>query len=104
VRIEALGFQELDAAGRPLYRQPSSYSAGSYAVQVGAFGVRDNAERLAAQLQGRHGAASVQEGWVDGRLFYRVRAGRYSSLEAAEAAKSGFETGGYPNSFVVAME
>lgn len=104
VRIEALGFQEMDAAGRPVYRQPRSYADGSFAVQVGAFGLRDNAERLAAQLRARHGAASVQEGWVDGRLFYRVRAGRYGSLEAAEAAKAGFETGGYPNSFVVAME
>ncbi|MBE0596234.1 MAG: septal ring lytic transglycosylase RlpA family protein [Desulfuromonadales bacterium] len=104
VRVEVLGFRESDVAGRPVYRQLRSYDQGSYTVQVGSFGVRDNADRLATQLQARHGAASVKEGWVGERLFYRVRAGNYSSLDAAEAARRSFEAGGYPSSFVVAME
>ena len=104
VRIEALGFRQTDSAGHATYRQPASYTTGSYAVQVGAFTIRDNAERLAQQLKMRYGNAAVQEGWVGSRLFYRVRAGRYASVQAAETARAGFETGGYPSSFVVALE
>lgn len=104
VRIEALGYQEKDAAGRISYREPRSYIVDSYSVQVGAFTVPDNARRLAAQLQSRHGYAAVHEGWVGNRLFYRVRAGRYPNVDAAEAAKVSFEADGYLNSFVVATE
>ena len=104
VHIEALGYQETGTPGQVVYRQPVSYDAGHFAVQVGAFTVAANADRLAAQLRDRYGAASIQQGYVGGRLFYRVRAGDYTSLEAAEAAKVQFERGGYPNSFVVAME
>lgn len=104
VRIEALGYQEKDSAGRVAYRQPKSYVVDSYSVQVGAFTVQDNARRLSAQLRERYDYAGVQEGWVGGKLFYRVRAGRYPNLEAAEAARLGFEADGYPNSFVVATE
>jgi rare lipoprotein A len=104
VRIEALGYREKDSAGHVAYRQPRSYTVDSYSVQVGAFTVQDNARRLSAQLQARYGYAGVQEGWVGGKLFYRVRAGRYPSIEAAEVARLSFEVNGYPNSFVVATE
>jgi len=104
VRIEALGYQEKDAAGQIAYRQPKSYTVDSYSIQIGAFTMVENARRLASQMQGRYGYAAVQEGWVDGRLFYRVRAGRYPNVEAAEAAKTSFEANGFPNSFVVATE
>jgi len=104
VRIEALGYQESDAAGHIAYRQPKNYAVDSYSVQVGAFTVQDNARRLSAQLQARYGYAGVEEGWVGGKLFYRVRAGRYPDMAAAEAARTGFEANGYPNSFVVATE
>ncbi|HEY7746457.1 MAG TPA: septal ring lytic transglycosylase RlpA family protein [Desulfuromonadales bacterium] len=104
VRIEALGYQEKDSTGLVAYRQPKSYTVDSYSVQVGAFTLQDNARRLSAQLQSRYGYAGIQEGWVGGKLFYRVRAGRYPNMEAAEAAKLSFEANGYPNSFVVATE
>ena len=104
VRIEALGYQEKDSAGHVAYRQPKSFTVDSYSVQVGAFTVQDNARRLSAQLQARYGFAGVQEGWVGGKLFYRVRAGRYPNIEAAEVARLSFEANGYPNSFVVATE
>ncbi len=104
VRIEALGFRQSDRSGHVTYRQPASYSVGSYAVQIGAFTVRDNADRLAAQIKSRYGYAGVQASRVGDRLFYRVRAGRYSSLQAAETACAEFEKDGYPNSFVVALE
>lgn len=104
VRIEALGYREIDGTGRIAYRQPKSYTVGSYSVQVGAFTVGENARRLSAQLEKKHGYAHVEEGWVNGSLFHRVRVGRYPSIEAAETARGAFEKSGFPNSFTVAME
>ncbi len=104
VRIEALGYQETAPGGQVAYRQPKSYDLGRFAVQVGSFSIPDNANRLASQLQARYGVASVQQGFVTGKLFYRVRVGNYPTLEAAESARVSFEANGYPNSFVVAME
>lgn len=101
VRIEALGYRD---GGTTSYRKPERYDIGPFTVQVGAFTIADNARRLADQLKTRHGHASIQETWVRDRRFYRVRAGRYDSIDAAERARSSFETGGYPNSFVVAIE
>ncbi len=105
VRIEALGYSEKVQPGTAVtYRQPESYDAGQFMVQVGAFTVPDNARRLAGQLKIRFGAAEIVEAWVGGCKFYRVRAGLYTSLDAAIAALPEFASGGYPNSFVVAKE
>jgi rare lipoprotein A len=102
VRIEALGYRGGDGASP--YRPPASYDAGSYAVQVAAFANGDNAERLAARLKKRHGAASIQEARVNGSRFFRVRVGTYGSLKTAEEARGSFERDGYPGSFVVALD
>lgn len=103
VRVEALGYKmDTPPGSATVYRQPDTYDAGTYTVQVGAFAVEENARRLAAQLQTAYGAAGVAEAWVEGRRFYRVRAGRYPSLELANAALPRFEKNGFPNSFVVA--
>lgn len=104
VRIEALGYKEQGQAGQVAYRQPASYEAGPFMIQVGAFTVADNAYRLAARLKSRYGNSAVVEGWVDGRKFYRVRVGLYGSLAAAASALVQFEAGEFPNSFVVAKE
>ena len=104
VRIEALGYRADTAAGVVAYRPPANYDAGSYAVQVAAFTVPDNARRLAAQLEQRYGASSIQEALVKGSRFYRVRVGRYGSLQQAEQARRQFERGSWPGSFVVATE
>jgi len=104
VKIEALGFQADSSGGSVVYRQPESYRIGSFTVQVGAFSLAANAERLAAELRGRYGSSSIQQGWVNGQLFYRVRAGKYLSLEDAEAAMTQLASQGYGQGFIVAME
>jgi rare lipoprotein A len=105
VRIEALGYQEQSLPGAAVaYRQPVSYEIGSFMIQVGAFTVPDNASRLAGQLKARFGSAEIVEAWIGGRKFYRVRAGKYSSLDQATTALAMFENSGYQNSFVVAAE
>ncbi len=104
VRVVALGEQVKDAQGHIRYQPLPSYDIGSYAVQIGAFSQPDNAQRLAAQMRSRVGAADVQEGLVDGKRYFRVRAGKYTSIEAAEAARINFEKMNYPGAFVVAFE
>lgn len=104
VRIEALGFRESGGGSRePRYRQPVSYDVGRFMVQVGAFTVKENAQRLAAKLQGYYGQAAVAEGWVNGRKFYRVRVGLYASLALANDALQQIESSGFANSFIVAQ-
>ena len=105
VRVEALGYREPVATGGAVaYRQPVSYAVGPFTVQVGAFTVRENAERLADELRRGYGEASVVEGWVSGQRYHRVRAGLYPSMAAAVQAETEFEARGFRNCFVVAKD
>ena len=104
VRIRALGYRERSASGGARYRKPVSYDSGSFTVQVGAFSVHDNARRLSFSLRKYHRYVDIQRMHVNGELFYRVFAGKYTSLTKAEAAVERFERNGFPGSFVVALE
>ncbi len=104
VRIEALGFREQDATGRVVYRQTSGQTVGSYAVQVGAFSSDANAQVLVARLRDQYGLASICRSQVNGNEYFRVRVGKYPSLDAAEAARLSIEDQGFGTCFVVAME
>lgn len=103
VQIEALGYQNT-TAGPVSYRAPVNYDSGSFAVQIGAFGVAENATRLAATMRQRYGKAEVQPAIVDTRQLYRVRVGTFTSLEKAEQAALDFSSNGFPNSFVIAFD
>lgn len=103
VRIEALGYRESAKPGAPSnYQQPDSYAPGPFVVQVGAFTVKENAYRLADKLKKQYGASAVAEGWVDGRKFYRVRAGLYDNMSLAMDGLMRMEADGFANSFIVA--
>jgi rare lipoprotein A len=103
VRIEALGYRDDTQTGStPNYRQPASYDAGPFMVQIGAFTVKTNAYRLADKLKAQYGSSAVVEGWVNGQKFYRVRVGLYNSMAMASEALLKIETNGYPSSFIVA--
>jgi rare lipoprotein A len=104
VRVEALGYRQTAADGRITYQAPRSYDIGSYSVQIGAFTVLENAQRLADQMRRQEGYSVIQQGQVNGQLFYRVRAGKFDSLTAADAASLRFASQGYTGSFVVATE
>lgn len=104
VRIEALGYEADSQSGKVAYRVPVSYDAGSYTVQVGAFTVQANAQRLAKDMKEHSGVAEIKRATVNDELFYRVCAGRYQSLKAAEAARERFEQKGFAGSFVLAVD
>ena len=102
VRIEALGYRQ--DGGKDLYSAPGNYDSGSYTVQVGSFKEKSNAQRLSWILKKEAGFSEVRRTSVDGEVFYRVYAGKYSSLKAAEAGEEKFGENGYPGSFVVAID
>jgi rare lipoprotein A len=77
--------------------------AGNFAVQIGAFQQRGNAERLRSQMAARYPVSLVDFDAPDGH-YYRVRVGREPSQQAAQqlAAKLGAE-GGF-QTFVVRID
>jgi rare lipoprotein A len=103
VEIEALGYLKKEA-GQATYLAPSSYDAGTFAVQVGAFLSEDNASSLAQRMRVKYGKASVVSASVEGRTLFRVRAGVFTSLEAAEAETTKLRASGFSGSFVVAFD
>ncbi|MDD2367161.1 MAG: septal ring lytic transglycosylase RlpA family protein [Desulfuromonadaceae bacterium] len=85
VKITALGYKGDGSGNDSHYRPPTSYDDGRFALQVAALRNRTNAYRYAAELKRKYGAAEVQEAFVDGNTFYRVRLGLYSSLQTAQS-------------------
>jgi rare lipoprotein A len=101
VRIEALVYQENGAEG---FKEGKDYDAGNYTVQVGSFRDRENAQRLADEMKKLFGFSEVHATMVNGNTYYRVYAGRYSSLRTAETAEKDLNEHDYPGSFVVALD
>lgn len=103
VRIEALGYAASGKTG-DYFAEPESYDTGNYSVQVGAFKEYQNAKRLSDELNKLFGYSEIRSATVNGGLFYRVHAGKYTSLKAAEEAEKNFSEHGYPGSFVVSLD
>jgi rare lipoprotein A len=101
VRVTALGYK---ADGPSGYRQPATYDSGTFSLQVGSFTVRANAYRYADELRKRFGSADVQEAQLQGKTYYRVRMGRYSSLRLAQAGQEQHGRSGFAGCFVVAVD
>ena len=72
---------------------------GNFYVQVGAFSRKDNAERLVAKFKSQ--GLNARMYYVDYIYLWRVQAGPYPSVNAAESAR-GDLLAHYPGSFVVA--
>ena len=104
VKIEALGYFDKAVNGKTTYRPPVSYDRGSFGIQVGAFGNLENARRMADSIKQRYGASSIREAIVKGALYYRVRAGNYTSLKEAEKARDRSSDKAISGGFVVALD
>lgn len=99
VRISALGYKSGDS-----YRQLSSYDKGDYTIQVGAFTVKGNAYRYMEELKNTYSIADVLDSWVKNTRYYRVRLGRFESLEQAQSNRNVYEGKGFKGCFVVAVD
>ncbi len=69
-------------------------AAGGWHVQVGSFGSRDHADRLAHRLKSRGFSASVSQSASRGRTWYRVRVGPERDRTAALAMASKLRAAG----------
>ena len=104
VKIEALGYRDETVKGRTAYKAPVSYDRGSFGIQVGAFGNPENARRMADRVKQRYGVSSIREAVVKGTLYYRVRAGNYTSLKEAEQIRESSSDVMMAGGFVVALD
>jgi rare lipoprotein A len=66
--------------------------SGFFGVQVGAFQMQENAERLRAQLAARYSPVIVVPFDSPNGMFYRVRVGRLPSEEAARQLAAQLQT------------
>jgi len=78
-----------------ILRLPETIS-GFFAVQLGSFRSRDNAERLRQELAERQGAASLRNYDSPSGRFYCVLVGREAEQAGAEALASQLREKGYP--------
>lgn len=101
VKVEALGYR---VNGTNTYTAAANYETGSYTVQIGSFRDPRNAERLSEEMKKLFGFSEIRMTTVNSTIFYRVYAGKYSSLKDAENAEHEFCDHGYPGSFAVALE
>lgn len=77
---------------------------GSFTVQVGAFLVKENALRLQSDMEKQYPPASIVEYDSPQGLFYRVRAGRLPSEEAARAFAEQLQREQHVVPFVVRLD
>jgi len=73
------------ATPRPTPAATASPAAGEWAVQVGSFGSRENAERLRGQLASEGFPVFVTQIESRGRTFHRVRVGPATDRAGADA-------------------
>jgi rare lipoprotein A len=107
VKIEALGYarkKRKDGKLVRVYEKPATYQSGDFTIQVGAFAERNNALRLHASLSRKYREATVVVFDLGAQRFYRVRVGRYTHLDQAEAAAIRLRRQGFPNAFAVARD
>jgi rare lipoprotein A len=78
--------------------------AGFFAVQVGAFQIEDNAERLRARLQANYSPVNIAPYDSPNGLLYRVRVGRLSTESAAYELASQLQANQQLTTFVVRLD
>lgn len=99
---------ELEVLGYPIYegdkltfRKPESYDAPFYRVQIGAFKVRENAERLAKTFAEKDVNVKLVEFQSKEGLFYRVRVGSFKKIDEAERYQKELKKLGFGKTFIV---
>lgn len=65
--------------GQAIYNQFHATEQKLYRVQVGAFSVKANAEKLATSLKGKGFNAIIKNVTINGKLLYRVQVGAFSN-------------------------
>jgi rare lipoprotein A len=79
-------------------------NVGFFAVQIGAFKVQENAERLKAQMQERYPPVTIATYDSPNGTFYRVRVGRLPSEAAAQSLADKLHDAEQLTTFVVRLD
>lgn len=79
----------------------ADYFTGDFTVQVGSYADKNRAEALRKQLQDLEKEVFVTQASVDGRTVYRVRVGRFSTLDDARQLQTVLTRNGYDNAIAV---
>jgi rare lipoprotein A len=77
---------------------------GYFGVQVGAFTVEGNAEKLKAQLSARYSSISIATYDSPNGIFYRVRVGRVPTQDAAVQLAAQLRSAEQLTTFVVRLD
>ncbi|MFA5700121.1 MAG: septal ring lytic transglycosylase RlpA family protein [Desulfuromonas sp.] len=104
VRVTALGYRQTDTHGDTYFKLPQDIMQGPFGVQLGAFALEDNAVRLRDLLRQEYTFAEIRPALVNGQHYFRVRAGKFDSLAAAEQGRARMLTAGFGSGFVVALD
>lgn len=80
--------------------QPVTSTTGMWAVQLGSFGERENAERLAADLRKQGFAAFLSQLATDEGQLHRVRIGPQKDRQSAEAMAQRLSSAGHAGQVV----
>lgn len=81
------------------------YFTGDFTVQAGSFGEKANAERVKASLESVVQNVQISPlATQDGRTLYRVRVGRFTSLQEAQKIEQQLINNGFKNIYTVAWD
>ena len=83
-----------------LSQVPLSSPGKIFKLQVAAFSDQENARHLLEQLKKEFSFTDIQAVRTEKGLVYRVRVGRFHTLEDAETAKAYLGRNGYPDTFI----
>jgi rare lipoprotein A len=86
--------------------RPANLIRGHFTVQVGAFGERENAERLARRLEQVHRKPQIKptRSHHQDRILYRVLVGKWATLAAAEKKVALLKSYGFRDAFTIAEQ
>jgi rare lipoprotein A len=101
VEVIALGLP-VDENGWTRSYVPRDYYTGNFTIQIGAFSVFGNAQKLKNDLDDTYKNVHISE-FDDGKeLYYRVRVGKCTTLEEAKRYESILVQRGFEGAFVIA--
>ena len=101
VEVIALGASVWGGTNKRKY-VPLDYYKGTFTIQVGAFGERENAERLKLRLDESYKDVQISAYNKGAEVFYRVRVGKFNDLNDAEKNETLLVNNGFKDAFTVA--
>jgi rare lipoprotein A len=102
VEVFALGTPATTDGGSSRTYVQGDYFSGNFTYQVGAFVNRENAERQTRELEKRYKNAHITVFDRGDQIFYRVRIGKFTTLEDAVRHEEILIQDGYPDAILIA--